>query len=386
VDVDPTPFNKRVFGIMDEDGSGEMDFREFVVATWNYCSFEKTGLIHFTYDLYDSDRNGTMSVDECKAMFVEVYGQEFGKANKGLRLFETIEGMASDHERTFDIITIPQFTTLINTHVNVLMPAFQMQSAIQSKVLGRRFWGRITRKRLNGMGAAEWKKHIKGHRTKLNTNTVLQKYREAEAQKLLDRLRKNYKSSLIGRLGEYNPNLDTERRKNVVSKSKEINYESFEELHHMRSKVSMPPVLEPEILPGYQTATRIDKTEMANRPVWREDIDYRGVETAKKDVEDIMEWQREIKAAKEVTKFESGAPEGYSYKGNIEHGPLIKLKVDESSRLVDWKTVKVHAFQSSLDEEDDVSIDSEEKKEVERVRAELSNAVEAKKKGQQTKV
>jgi len=43
----------------------------------------------------------------------------------------------------------------VNTHVNVLMPAFQMQSAIQAKVLGRKFWGRITRKRLSGIGADE---------------------------------------------------------------------------------------------------------------------------------------------------------------------------------------------------------------------------------------
>ena len=72
VDVDSTPFSRRVFSIMDEDGSGQMDFREFVVACWNYCSFEKSGLIFFTYDLYDADKNGTMSTSECKSMFVEV--------------------------------------------------------------------------------------------------------------------------------------------------------------------------------------------------------------------------------------------------------------------------------------------------------------------------
>jgi len=66
VDAPLTPFSKRVFGIMDEDGSGSMDFREFVIACWNYCSFEKAGLILFAYDLYDADHNGSMSVNECK--------------------------------------------------------------------------------------------------------------------------------------------------------------------------------------------------------------------------------------------------------------------------------------------------------------------------------
>ena len=60
----------------------------------------------------------------------------------------------------------------------------------------------------------------------------------------------------------------------------------------MRSSIKMPPVLHPEVLPGYHTATRIDRTERANRPRWEENVDYRGLEDAKKDVEDIMEWQR----------------------------------------------------------------------------------------------
>ena len=98
VDVASTPFSRRVFSIMDEDASGQMDFREFVVACWNYCSFEKSGLIFFTYDLYDADRNGTMSTAECKSMFVEVYGSDFAQANKGLKLFEKIELVATSHE------------------------------------------------------------------------------------------------------------------------------------------------------------------------------------------------------------------------------------------------------------------------------------------------
>ena len=218
-DIELTPFSRRVFGIMDEDGNGEMDFREFVVATWNYCSFEKAGLTHFTYDLYDVDRSGSMSVDECKSMFVEVYGDSFMQANKGLKLFDTIERLAMEG-KSIDVITLPQFTKLINTHVNVLIPAFQMQSAIQGRVLGRKFWSRIMSKRTRNMDAAEWKKHVKGHRKKLDTRAVLQGYREKEAEELLERLKRNYKSNLIGRLGKYNPQLDTERRKGVHKRSK----------------------------------------------------------------------------------------------------------------------------------------------------------------------
>jgi Ca2+-binding EF-hand superfamily protein len=38
LDVDRNPFTKRVFSVFDEDGSGSIDFREFVVSAWNYCT------------------------------------------------------------------------------------------------------------------------------------------------------------------------------------------------------------------------------------------------------------------------------------------------------------------------------------------------------------
>ena len=53
--LQPSKFTKRVFSIMDEDGSGEIDFREFVIALWNYCTLGKAALILFAFDLYDND-------------------------------------------------------------------------------------------------------------------------------------------------------------------------------------------------------------------------------------------------------------------------------------------------------------------------------------------
>jgi Ca2+-binding EF-hand superfamily protein len=40
--VEKTFFNKRVFGLLDSDASGELNFEEFTVGLWNYCSVENT--------------------------------------------------------------------------------------------------------------------------------------------------------------------------------------------------------------------------------------------------------------------------------------------------------------------------------------------------------
>lgn len=44
LDVERTRFTKRIFSIFDDDKSGEIDFREFVLSIWNYCTLGKTSL------------------------------------------------------------------------------------------------------------------------------------------------------------------------------------------------------------------------------------------------------------------------------------------------------------------------------------------------------
>jgi Ca2+-binding EF-hand superfamily protein len=54
------PFADRVFSIMDGDMSGEIDFREFVVAIWNYCSFDNVRSCKMT--CIRSRMEGTLSL------------------------------------------------------------------------------------------------------------------------------------------------------------------------------------------------------------------------------------------------------------------------------------------------------------------------------------
>ena len=38
--LEKTFFNKRVFSILDADGSGDLNFVEFLIGLWNYCSLD----------------------------------------------------------------------------------------------------------------------------------------------------------------------------------------------------------------------------------------------------------------------------------------------------------------------------------------------------------
>ena len=43
--IDTTRFTKRAFALIDEDGDGQVDFFEFVVAIWNYCTLDWESLV-----------------------------------------------------------------------------------------------------------------------------------------------------------------------------------------------------------------------------------------------------------------------------------------------------------------------------------------------------
>lgn len=51
-------------------------------------------------------------------------------------------------EQSGDLLNIEAFRQFVKTHQALLFPAFQMQLALQRRILGQRFWARNANKRL----------------------------------------------------------------------------------------------------------------------------------------------------------------------------------------------------------------------------------------------
>ena len=79
LDIERTSFNKRVFSIFDSDGSGSIDFCEFVLSLWNYCTLDSSTLVIFAFDIYDRDSSGDIGPGEVKNMLKELYGSRYKK-------------------------------------------------------------------------------------------------------------------------------------------------------------------------------------------------------------------------------------------------------------------------------------------------------------------
>ncbi|GMH75286.1 hypothetical protein TL16_g06709 [Triparma laevis f. inornata] len=128
--LERTKFTKRIFRIFDEDGSGQIDFREFVIALWNYCTLGKPALIMFAFDLYDQDGSGRIDFAEVELMLKEVYGRKYDNNIQAQTIRKQIHSKYDSES-----ISVDSFT-----QVAILFPAFELQTSIQKLILGNDFW------------------------------------------------------------------------------------------------------------------------------------------------------------------------------------------------------------------------------------------------------
>ena len=63
--------------MIDSNGSGTIDFTEFIMSVWNYCTFDMPSLIFiFAFNFYDVGNSGMLTMDEVKGLIKEVYGED----------------------------------------------------------------------------------------------------------------------------------------------------------------------------------------------------------------------------------------------------------------------------------------------------------------------
>ena len=152
--LEKTKFTKRVFTIMDQDGSGEIDFKEFCIATWNYCTLSKAALILFAFDLYDNDSSGAIDVDEIELMLKEVYGKSAKTSSQAKHLLAALEKDYGNKSASNCTIDKTQFSDFVRRNPGLLYPAFQLQQKLQQSICGVGFWEDLAQTRIKLSGGA----------------------------------------------------------------------------------------------------------------------------------------------------------------------------------------------------------------------------------------
>ncbi|KAJ0412064.1 hypothetical protein ATCC90586_004610 [Pythium insidiosum] len=130
----------QIFSAMDRDNSGEINMIEFFnyIAVWNYCSFSRSSLVRYAFDLYDLDGSGEIEPAEASRCVREVWGSEWERNANAQKVMTKLEAAMS--ENAHGRLTIHMFQDFSQRHPMLLFPAFQLQTDIQQRVLGERFW------------------------------------------------------------------------------------------------------------------------------------------------------------------------------------------------------------------------------------------------------
>jgi len=144
LDLEKTPWSRRIFTILDEDGNGTVDFREFVVALWNYCSLGRSTLPLFAFDTFDVDSSGRLTPDEVVAMLKEMYGRTYNDSPHAKLCAQELDKLGLQHED----IGVEQFKNFAFNHPALLFQAFNVQEVCRARIMGKPFWDWHSNKRL----------------------------------------------------------------------------------------------------------------------------------------------------------------------------------------------------------------------------------------------
>ena len=66
---------ERAFMAIDVNGEHRIDFAEFLVGMWNYCTFTRDAMARFAFDLFDEDGSGEIDRHEMKTLILMTLGK-----------------------------------------------------------------------------------------------------------------------------------------------------------------------------------------------------------------------------------------------------------------------------------------------------------------------
>lgn len=132
-----TKFSERVFGVLDLDASGFLDFREYVVGVWNFCTYDAGLLTKLAFSIFDVEKTGSLEMAECDALLRMVYNVR--KADPALLKKMDVNGDGT--------VTLEELEQMVEVHNYILQPAFDIQRALRQHVCGVRYWEAETQRR-----------------------------------------------------------------------------------------------------------------------------------------------------------------------------------------------------------------------------------------------
>mmetsp|Transcript_45167 Transcript_45167/g.78892 ORF Transcript_45167/g.78892 Transcript_45167/m.78892 type:complete len:387 (-) Transcript_45167:575-1735(-) len=142
--IESSIFTERIFEAFDKDGTGKIDFFEFVVSLWKFCALGSESINVFAFDLYDTDADGALTEIEVKVLFHDLYwyGIEHKEDEKSRRTLRDLL------KRGEGFITIEEFRPFCQDNQVLLQPVFDVQNKLREAAMGSEFWESMSTRKI----------------------------------------------------------------------------------------------------------------------------------------------------------------------------------------------------------------------------------------------
>jgi len=133
----------RIFRVFDENSDGLVDFFEFVIGCWNYCTSSYQNLTTLAFDIYDRKTKGFITPEDITDMMIDFYGVKY-QDNK--HAMETLQKIRTLYPNWDSGLKIGEFQKFSRNHQNMLHPVFALQRCLQTRTLGLSNWENIAKR------------------------------------------------------------------------------------------------------------------------------------------------------------------------------------------------------------------------------------------------
>lgn len=128
----------RLFDLMDQNESGELDFVEFLVGLWNVCTFDEESAVRFAFSIYDYDDDGYIRTGELNDLIKGVHGENYNKRTAA-HIKNFLKQFDTDFDRKY---SFEEFRQAKQHFPSLFGPAFVLQMRCQEEIYGEYFWAR----------------------------------------------------------------------------------------------------------------------------------------------------------------------------------------------------------------------------------------------------
>ena len=140
---------RHIFGMMDIDGTDSLDFIEFTLAYWNFCSCSKYALIRFLFYLYCEPMTVTLGFDQVDQIIFDLWGKDWDTDRNATSFHKLMYRELQKAEEKDAPIDLHEFSRIYKQYALeiLLYQIFRLQSRMIHNVMGTSWWYRQQKRR-----------------------------------------------------------------------------------------------------------------------------------------------------------------------------------------------------------------------------------------------